>query len=646
MKKSHRALWHALTGASALALPLSATAIPFELGPVQGSVNTTISAGVSLRTQGPSSSLIGIANGGTARSVNEDDGNYGFASGDLTSATAKVSHDIEFKHKNYGVFSRVSYFYDNTSSEADKFENRRGANGQVAVARNRGSYELGPIGRDRLGSEFKLLDLFAYGNFDLAGHGLSVRFGKQVVSWGESTFIGNGINAINPIDVARIRAPGAELKEAFVPTPMLHTSFQVSNNLSLEGLWMTAYDKTRIDPRGSFFSTNDFVSDDGDRAVVSFGRREDENQAVRVPAGANAGSASVWVPRDASQDPRKTRSQYGFAARYFAEQLNNSEFGLFYLKYHSRTPLVSAVRGGSTNVTSTAPTCSSSATTAGCRATFFSEFPENIELYGMSFNTTAPFGVAVQGEYSFRPNQPVQISGAEVLLTALGVPSSISPAPLAAGTVVQGYTNTAMHQAQVTLTKAYGPTFGANQFVMLGEVGVTHLDLDSSQRYAGGGTSLPSCGFASAGTLAAVSNGSCQEQVGGGYASKDSWGYRLVNRLDFENVIGAIQVSPRLVWSHDVNGVGPNFSKGNKAITLGAGFNYLQRWQADIGYTTFFGGRTFSGTDAVPPGVDINPDPNVTTLSPGDSSQSQSFATGSNGNKDRDFLAISVSYAF
>ena len=68
--------------------------------------------------------------------------------------------------------------------------------------------------------------------------------------------------------------------------------------------------------------------------------------------------------------------------------------------------------------------------------------------------------------------------------------------------------------------------------------------------------------------------------------------------------------------------------------------------QADIGYTAFFGGRTYSGTDPVPPGVDINPDPNVTTLSTGSTSQSQDFATSANPNKDRDFLAVSLSYAF
>ncbi len=468
-----------------------------------------------------------------------------------------------------------------------------------------------------------------------------------MINWGESTFIGNSINSINPVDVSRLRQPGAELKEALLPTPIISAQLQITSDLSLEGIYLAAYDKTQIDPRGAFFSTNDFVSDDGNQAIVSFGRREDQNFPTRVPAGARAGSASVWVPRQATRDPENTTNQYGFALRYFAEPLNNTEFGLFMLKYHSRTPLVSGIRGGATNVTSTTPTCATSATT-GCRGTFFSEFPENIELYGLSFNTTAPFGVAVQGEYSFRPNQPIQLSGTEVLLAVLGAPNSISgtpqssdrPTPYALGAYVQGYRNVTMHQSQVTLTKAFGPTLGAEQFVLLGEVGLTHLELPDNMRFGGPGAGLPACGF---GTPVTVANGSCQAE---GFATDNSWGYRIVSRMDFENVIGAVQMSPRLVLSQDVNGGSPTFNEGTKAITAGIGFNYLQRWQADIGYTTFFGGRTYAGTDSVPPGTDVNPDPNVTTLSTGDTSQSQSFATSANPNKDRDFVAVSVSYAF
>ena len=53
------------------------------------------------------------------------------------------------------------------------------------------------------------------------------------------------------------------------------------------------------------------------------------------------------------------------------------------------------------------------------------------------------------------------------------------------------------------------------------------------------------------------------------------------------------------------------------------------------GYTAFFGGNTFAGTDV--------PNASSGALPPG---QSASYASGSNYLKDRDFLAISVSYSF
>ncbi len=634
------------------AVPLAASALPFSFGDIDGRLDTVVSVGATFRMQDADPGLIGIANGGTSRSVNDDDGNLGFGKGDVVAAVAKATHDLELTWGDFGVFSRVSYFYDNAAADASKRESRLNEAGLATRDRGKDDYELGERGRDRLESEVDLLDLFAYGRFDLGGRALAVRFGRQVVSWGESTFIQNGINSINPIDVARIRAPGAELKEALLPTPMLWTSLQIAEGLSLEAVWMTSYEQTRIDPRGSFFSTNDFVSEDGNKAIVSFGRRRDDNRTID-PANA-PGSVMAWVPREDTPDIEEATRQFGVTLRYFAEQLNSTEFGFHYLSYHSRTPLISAIRGSSTSPANVGSTgiCSADPSAAGCRASYFSEFPSNIELYGISFNTDGPWGVALQGEYSYRPEMPVQVSGTEVLLAALGVPTaSLAPAPLDPGTYIQGYREVEMHQVQLTGTKAFGPTFGAQQFAVVSEVGYNYFNLPDSVLFNGPGAGLPSCSMAPQ-VLAAVSNGSCQQAVGGGYATNSSWGYRLVGRLDYENVIGPVGMSPRLVFAHDVNGVGPNFNKDSKAITVGIAFNYLQAWQADIGYTAFFDGRDYSGTDPVPPGTVLDPgDPNATpprgaTIAPGDSTQSADFSTSANPNKDRDFLAISVSYAF
>ena len=73
-------------------------------------------------------------------------------------------------------------------------------------------------------------DAFIYGRWDLAGHLLDARAGRQVVNWGESTFI-PGINgAINHFDVAALRVPGSELREAYLPQEILKLAFGVTGD--------------------------------------------------------------------------------------------------------------------------------------------------------------------------------------------------------------------------------------------------------------------------------------------------------------------------------------------------------------------------------------------------------------------------------
>jgi hypothetical protein len=114
------------------------------------------------------------------------------------------------------------------------------------------------------------------------------------------------------------------------------------------------------------------------------------------------------------------------ALRYLATELNNTEFGLYYMNYHSRIPLFSGIKGTLTSVLTggplIAPICAQAALRSLCHtgtATYFAEFPEDIRLTGFSFNTQGPLGIALQGEYSYRSNLPLQYTTPELLLAAL-----------------------------------------------------------------------------------------------------------------------------------------------------------------------------------------------------------------------------------
>jgi len=604
-----------LAAAVALALGVGAPAQGFEFssdsGELWGSFDTTVSLGARWRMQKPDDSLIGIANGGTARSVNEDDGNLNWDRGEVVSLTAKATHDLELNYRNYGAFVRATYFYD------DAVMSKSGLSSEA---------------RDQAGRDFELLDAYVRGDFDVGNRWLGLRLGRQVVNWGESTFIQNGINVLNPIDVSRLRIPGSELREGLMPLNMLWASHDLTDRLSVEGVWMLEWEETRIDPAGTFFSSNDFLSPGGENVFVGFGRRNDlrssDNDLATNPAG-----AAIWAPRGTDREASDS-GQYGVALRYFADQWNSTEFGFYGVRYHSRTPFASGVAGGPTAIVGGQPTVLGPEGIPA--AEYFAEYPEGIRLWGLSFNTPGPWGVALQGEYSFRPNQPVQIAAPELLLAALNRPNQITGTDITLpGEDIRGYERVRMQQLQVSATKAFGPTFGAQQFVTVGEVGYTRLDLPRDLPFNAPGVFLPAPG-----SDTSTSFGSVQEK---GYASRDSWGYRLVGRMDYPNAIGAATLSPRLVFTHDVKGRSPTFNEGAKSLTFGLGINYLQNLEIDISYTSFFGGERIRGTDQ--PAPPQNPPLDLPPFPPF-GGQSPSYSSHTNPLKDRDFLAISISYSF
>ncbi|MCY1404819.1 hypothetical protein D9M71_200410 [compost metagenome] len=88
-----------------------------------------------------------------------------------------------------------------------------------------------------------------------------------------------------------------------------------------------------------------------------------------------------------------------------------------------------------------------------------------------------------------------------------------------------------------------------------------------------------------------------QECNSHGFYTTDSWGYRMRAKLDYSNVFAGINLSPNLAWSHDVEGYGPNFEEGSKAVSIGVDADYLTAYTASLSYTDFFGGDFNTNTD-------------------------------------------------
>lgn len=552
---------------------------------VKGSVDTTLTYGAMWRVTDQDKSLLLPDNGGVRNSGNYDNGNANYERGDLVSSLFKMTNDVSLDYKNFGAFFRVLSFYDHAIQNKD-FDPER-ANQRTI--------------RNRLGHDYEIYDAYLRGNFAVGERSLGVRVGKQVVSWGESTFIPNGINALNPVDVAKLRAPGSELKEAFLPIGMTQLTLDVTDNVSVELVHQYQFRETRIEPNGSYFSTNDFASPGGEKVLIASGAAvEDRND----PFG-----RGVFIQRGADKKPGGS-DQYGVAVRVLVPDLNNTEFGIYHANYHSRTPLLSGTvsKTGKTGPAATAD------------ASYIVEYPEDIAMYGLSFNTLGPLGVALQGEYSYRPNQPLQLAANNLLNELLSFGNlplntgiaGLNPAdPANWGKFVEGYKRVNVHQAQVTATQTFGRMLGASQVVGVAEAGYAYLDLPSNLDFNGTGLdytttpTAPGAPFTSKGTM-----------------TRNSYGYRALVRATYNNAVGGINLSPRIAFSHDVRGTSPTFTQGTKAVSVGIGADYQSKWQADLSYTNFFGGE-----DIVAP------------ADPARSSTTQALA-------DRDFIAASVSYAF
>lgn len=591
-----------------LALPLlalsvsSAQAVEFDNGDWSGSFDTTVSYGVSWRANDLDPNNVGkayhnpldflLSNAQRRESlgkwsVNNDDGNRNYPNaGDMVAHTAKFTSELDINRGNMGLFTRFTGFYDFENVDKDF---------------------LPKVADERVGKDVRLLDLYIWAEHEVGDRFLNWRLGRQVVSWGESTFIQGGINVINPVDVSRLRVAGAELKEAFEGVNMLWGNIDLTPSLSLEALYMFEHREIIPDPVGVFFSTDDIGTPGASYVMLGFGAPDQPvinpdlfhevctqgNYAASdsplpvelVAAGCGAAVGRVEGPGTSDQ------GQYGLSLRWFVEALNSTEIGFYFLNYHSRLPVLSGVA-----ITTPSPSSGQ----------YYTEYPEDIQLYGLSFNSNIGTW-ALSGEVSYRPNLPLQQDDVELLFAALSPLNPLIGAPanrfysqmgeFGPGEGIPGWAEHESWQGQMTTLKIFGPNnfLKADSITLVAEAGFNYVaDLPGKdyQRYNGPGTDL--------GGGADYLTGHLRNPMTepDGFADDFSWGYRFAIVPTYNNAIGPVTVIPRFAFSHDVSGTTPgpggSFIDGRKQWTLGLSFNYLNKWVFDFSYTDFSGGGIYN----------------------------------------------------
>ena len=570
----------AVSLASTIAAP--AFCVTFEIGEIEGQFDSSLSVGASWSVRGADPDLVGARNGGSASSQTGDDGRLNFKKGETFSKIFKGIHDLELKYGDTGVFVRGKYWYDFELKDEHRL-----------------LYDIDDHNRKEAAqaSGAQILDAFVYHNYTVGEQPGSVRLGKQVVSWGESTFIFNSINSINPVDVAAFRRPGAEIKEGLIPVNMFYVSQSLTDNLSAEAFYQIEWDQTVVDNCGTFFSLDPVADGCTDRLAV-----------LGSDIGGPGSAGYRYVGRVGDQDARDS-GQWGVALRWYSPELNDTEFGFYTMNYHSRTPILSYIAGRDIYLS---PGAVEDPSTGELYAKYYLDYPEDIRMHGVSFSTNIG-STAVGGELSYRPNMPMQINTFDLTLAsiaqgatsdALGVDTN-SPiftsghAAFGSGEILKGYVRKPMTQAQVTVTQFVDQVMGAERLTLVGEVGYSHVsNLGKNELRFGRAPEFGSGVLPTNSLCTGIANTANPDECNSkGFFTNTSWGYRARAILDYNDVFAGVNLKPNLSWSHDVDGYGPTFTEGNKAISLGLDAEYQNTYTASLSYTDFFGGEYNTNVD-------------------------------------------------
>ncbi len=608
-------------------------AIEFYANGIEAQFDSQISIGSSWRMEDQDSYLTrGIEPGSTdINKENGNDGDLNYKNGDAFSQIFKGSHDLQVNYDNVGFFVRGKYWHDTALEQKSELDDS--TNHQLAKY-----------------SGATVLDAFVYGEFDVLGMPLDLRLGKQVVSWGESTFIRNGINQVNPVDVSAFRRPGAEIKEGLIPVNMAFASLGLTDNLNAEMFYQLSFQESVIDDCGTYFSTNDYAAQ-GCNTINTIGGEISRSEDAKA----------------------KNDGQFGIAFRYFSESLD-TEFGGFAMNIHSRTPSVGGIKakfnelamfdtlnlGGAfvpmANVLTPATVpggyeglkaaaqadpvnyggalaavnfAAATYTMAGLSTnnlyltpgippaisnnitpmSYAIEYIEDQQIAGLSFATNMA-GVSVSGEVSHRLDVPMQVNSVQLITASLlsdatyayvykqalsNPDTAIAAANL--GTTVEALADNAATNQVITmygsvgedvLNQKDGTYLSGTRPFDISQAQVTAIKLFDHVLGASSVAFVAEAGY----TFIHGFDDDGFTKFGNFEApvTQKSWGYRGLVSGTYNNVFSGVNISPSVAFGHDVEGVSSNFKEDQTTLGLSLKAEYLNTYSTALAYNIYDGG--------------------------------------------------------
>jgi hypothetical protein len=275
------------------------SAAELNLPGFSGTVNTTITSGVSMRVE---RDCLGV------RGTKYLDGDTGDAYATLIASEQTTADAPIFLAEGEGCATRYTDGYGNTGSitsgprdlvsanadsgrtnfdGGDIFDITQRAYSEIIgntddgtsvnlsfvgtynpVVDVNGNPEFAPFSNEQqkeIESDLTLLNAYVSKDLNM-DH--SVTIGRFVTSWGESTFIPIGMNGLttNAVDLSKLRNPGASIKEALIPTEQITLEGFLSDGWSYEAYLQLNESHVEFEEAGQFFG-NEVVS--GDRLIIA-----------------------------------------------------------------------------------------------------------------------------------------------------------------------------------------------------------------------------------------------------------------------------------------------------------------------------------------------------------------------------------------
>jgi Protein of unknown function (DUF1302). len=336
-------------------LPPAKAAELYDSDGVEIRWDTTLQYSVSVRLRSPAASLI--------TPVNADDGDRNFASG-LVSNRLDILSQIDLSYEDAGLHASADGWYDTVY-------HARTANTSTASYNPFGipATAFAPAVRNLHGQYVELNDLFAFTNFNAGETSVSVRAGRQTVTWGESLFYDSGSIAAAqaPVDITKTYSNRSDYAaNMFLPVTQISLTAQPSTAVSFSAYYQFEWRGDRQPGDGSYFSTSDYMGAGANRYLLNQDR---------------------YLLRD--KDAVPSGGQYGAAIH---ANIGGITAGLYALHFNSKTPIV---------VVHIAP-----GDAPGSAGSYKLLYPGGSDLYGISLAGSAD-ALNLAGEISLRRSAPL-----------------------------------------------------------------------------------------------------------------------------------------------------------------------------------------------------------------------------------------------